>query len=123
MPCMYAANPKGCFNQADGVKMKSPRDGMADKRDLKSLGGKPPCGFESRRGHQQEELMAYVSEIVEWMKLADPMKVPYCTGPGPGATVISIRDYYINLIQGIDICQKQGVDPVPAMREQREKTR
>lgn len=28
-----------------------PSGGMADARDLKSRGGKPPCGFESRLGY------------------------------------------------------------------------
>ena len=28
-----------------------PSGGMADTQDLKSCGGEPPCGFESRLGH------------------------------------------------------------------------
>ena len=32
-------------------KRSRPSDGMADIRDLKSRGGKLPCGFDSRLGH------------------------------------------------------------------------
>ena len=42
-----------------------PRGGTVDAWDLKSLGGQPPCWFDSSRGHQNFPLVAWRAEASE----------------------------------------------------------